>query len=123
MDGMNRFLVSVGPLGLLFAPLFANAQGVQEFMINLTIVLDDIVIPFLIGIAFLIFVFNGVRFFVIGGSNEQGRENAKALAIYGVTAFVVMIVFWGIINLLATSIGLEGETNQCPDYQKMRGDC
>ena len=108
---------------LLLFPVSASAQGVQEFIINLATVLNATVIPTLIGIAFLIFIWNAIRYFVLGGSNQEGREKARALATYGLLAFVVIIVFAGIVNMFADGLGLEGETNLCPDYQDARGDC
>lgn len=94
-------------LTLFFLPLVAAAQTFQVFLVNLATFASDIFIPFLIGIAFFIFAFNAVRYFVIGGSNQESQEKAKSLALYGVLAFVLFVVFWGIINMLTSSIGLE----------------
>ncbi|MCD5381056.1 MAG: pilin [Candidatus Pacebacteria bacterium] len=101
---------------LLILPFVTHAQDAQSFLKNFTKFLGDVFVPFLFGIAFLFFVYNAIRFFVMGGSNEEGREKAKALAIYGVAAFVLLITFWGIINLLSTSIGLDGCDAPKSDY-------
>lgn len=103
-------------LFLLVFPLITNAQDAQTFLVNFITFLNDRVIPFLIGIAFIFFAFNVIRFFVLGSTNEEGQEKAKALAIYGVAAFVFIIIFWGIINMLSSSTGLEGENMPVPDY-------
>ncbi len=87
---------------------------------NIVTFLSDTVIPFLLGIAFLFMVINGVRYFILGSTSEDGRDKAKALAIYGVLAFVIIIIFWGIVNLLVDSIGLGGETQPDQDYVKMK---
>ncbi len=100
---------------LLLFPIITNAQSLQTFLTNLVSFLDGIVIPFLATIAFLFFTINTIRFFVIGGSNEEGREKAKALAIYGVAAFVLIIIFWGIIDLITSSIGFN-TTAPVSDY-------
>jgi len=105
-----------------FLPILTWAQttgfSLQNFIRGLLSFINDILIPTLFGIAFLIFVINVIRFFVIQGNNEDGRKNAKALAIYSVSAFLVLIIFWGIVSLLARSIGLEGKDQPCPDYIK-----
>lgn len=108
-----------GPLFLLslsLLPVFAHAQTLQLFLGNIIPVINSTIIPFLFGIAFLIFAINVIRFFVIGGSSEDSQEKAKALAMYGVLAFVLIIVFWGVVNLLASSLGLEGEAPVTSDY-------
>lgn len=97
----------------------AQAGSLQGFFTNLLIFIDGTLIPFLIGIAFLFLAINVVRYFIIGGSSEEGREKAKSLAIYGVGAFVFILIFWGIVNLIATSIGLEECTAITPDYVDM----
>lgn len=105
-----------GAVVLFFLPLIAAAQTFQVFLVNLATFMNNIVIPFLIGTAFFIFAYNAIRFFVIGGSNKEGQEKAKSLALYGVAAFVVIIVFWGIINMLTSSIGLDGCAQPGSDY-------
>lgn len=101
---------------LSLSPFIAHAASLQTFIVGVTKFLSDVLIPFILGIAFLFFVVNAVRYFVVESSSEDGREKAKALTIYSVSAFVLIIIFWGIINLLSISIGLEGETQPGQDY-------
>ncbi len=108
---------------LIFLPVIASAQSIQTLLPNIVTFINTVLIPFLFGLAFLIFAYNAVLYFIIGGSNEDGRENAKNLAIYSVAAFLFLIIFWGIINILSTSIGLEGGKQLCPDYMKVKGKC
>lgn len=101
---------------ILLFPLVTNAQGIQSFLTNLTEFLGEFVVLFLMAMAFLFFTINVIRYFVLGSKNEDDREKAKALAIYSVLAFVLIVTFWGIINMLAESTGLEGETAPVSDY-------
>ena len=39
----------------------------------------------------------------------------------GVAAFVIIIVFWGVVNLLASSLGFAGESAPTPDYMEAYG--
>ena len=101
------------------APAAAPAtggNGLQNFFKNLLAFINDKLIPFMIGVAFLFFVINAIRYFVIEGAEEDGREKAKNLALYSVLAFFTMIVFWGAVNLLASSTGLNGKAAPVPDY-------
>ena len=101
---------------LLLLPIITHAQTLHALFKNITTFLSTVVIPFLLAMAFLFFAFNAFRFFILNGSNEQGREKAKALAIYGIAAFVLIIVFWGVVNLLSKSIGYEGKAQPKSDY-------
>lgn len=102
----------------LFSPLVIFAQTAQVILINTSSFIKDVLIPFLFGMAFLVFVYNAVRFFVFEGSNEQGREKAKSLITYSIAAFVFIILFWGIVTMFTSSIGLDKGTQPCTDYQK-----
>lgn len=99
-------------------PSFAYAQtaNLETLLKGIVGFTNNTLIPFLVGIAFLIFVINVFRYFILNGENEDGRENAKNLAIYSVAAFVFLLIFWGIINLLSTSSGLEGCKQSNFDY-------
>jgi Type IV secretion system pilin len=113
---MNKYTYL--PTILWLAPFMAQAQAgsVQGFFANLLLFTNSTVIPFILGVGFLFVAINVVRYFIIGGSSEEGREKAKSLATYSIGAFVFLMVFWGIVNLLAQSIGLEECSAITPDY-------
>ena len=91
-------------------------MNLQSYIVDLVTFLNNIIIPFILGVAFLIFVINVFRFFIIGGSSEEGREKAKRLAVYGVSAFVFILIFWGIVGLLTSSLGLDEQAYVTSDY-------
>lgn len=104
-------------------PLFATAQEIsaQGLIAKFLVFSNTILIPFLLGLAFLFFIINVIRFFVVGGGIEDERTKAKSLAIYGVLAFVIIVVFWGIVNLLSGSLGFAGANTPTPDYLQKNG--
>ncbi len=103
----------------LLLPFLVHAQSLQTFFTNIPTFINRAVIPFILGIGFLVLAINMVRYFIIGAGNDESREKAKNLALYSVFAFVFILVFWGIVNLLAQSIGLEGQTAPPVDYVRI----
>jgi len=99
-------------------PVVASAASVQETIGHVLTFSNQTLIPFLLGIAFLFVVINIIRFFVIGGASEDGQKKGKSLALYGVLAFVFIVIFWGAVNFLSNSIGLGGEKAPTPDYME-----
>jgi uncharacterized membrane protein len=97
------FIISL----LLTVPVLVTAQGLQNYIPSIVDFVSDVLIPFLLGIAFLIVVFNTVRYFVVGSTNEQGRETAKAYIMYSIFAFVFILTFFGIINILGMTTDLD----------------
>jgi hypothetical protein len=70
---------------------------------------NNVLIPFIIGIGFLVFVFGMFQYFIAGGADEEKRGQGKSLMIYATLGFVLIIVFWGIVNLLTSSTGLNDD--------------
>jgi len=93
-------------------------MNIQTFLTNILIFLNKSVIPFLLALAFVVFLWNVVRYFIIGGSNEDSQEKARSLATWGIMAFVIIVSLWGIVNLLVTGFGLGGPAPITPDYMQ-----
>lgn len=104
----------------LFAPVFlVSAQGItdpgggggdfERLLKNILEFINEVLIPFIIGIGFLVFVWGMFKYFIAGGADEGKREEGKNLMIYATLGFVLIVIFWGIVNLLASSTGLEDE--------------
>jgi predicted PurR-regulated permease PerM len=110
---MNRATIA---LSLLLLPSLTYAASAQGLIKNVLTFSNEILLPFLLGIAFLFVVWNAVKFFVIQGATDDGQKNAKNLAIYSVLAFVFIVVFWGLINFLSDSLGLTSTNAPAPDY-------
>jgi len=85
-----------GPFGTLLRNIIEFANGV--------------LIPFILGIGFLVFVWGMFRYFIVGGANDEAKESGKSLMVYATLGFVFIIIFWGIVNLVAQSTGLGGES-------------
>ena len=90
-------------------------MNIQAFLTSILTFLNSIILPFLITIAFLFFLINATRYFIIGGASEENQEKAKTLALWGIAAFVFILSLWGIVNLIVGGLDL---TNMpmTPDY-------
>jgi uncharacterized membrane protein YidH (DUF202 family) len=115
---MKRAFYTLTSTALFLFPAVINAQnGFQadggEFGDLLRDILrfaNDVLIPFIIGIGFLVFVWGMFKYFIAGGADEGKREEGKNLMIYATLGFVLIVIFWGVVNLFASSTGLEGDT-------------
>ena len=106
--------------GLLvtFMPFLAHAQiansadggQFEDLLINIVLFINNVLIPFIIGIGFLVFVWGIFLYFIAGGANEESKEKGKSLMIFGIAGFVIIIIFFGIVNLITESTGLDGQT-------------
>jgi len=100
--------------GIASAQLATSGNGgpFQDLLVNILNFTNDVLIPFIIGIGFLFFVWGVFRYFIFGGANDESKEKGKSLIIYATLGFVIIIIFWGVINLLTGSTGLNGQSLQ-----------
>lgn len=96
-------------------------MNIQTFLININVFLNEIIVPFLLSVAFLVFIWNATRYFIIGGSSSEGQEKARSLALWGIIAFVVILSLWGMVNLLVAGFGLGNRGAVIPDYMCDKG--
>ena len=76
---------------------------------NIITFTNGVLIPFILGIGFLVFVWGMFRYFIAGGANDEAKEQGKSLMVYATLGFVFIIIFWGIVNLLSDSTGLTAQ--------------
>ncbi len=78
-------------------------------MNNILTFIRGYVIPFILAIGFLIFVWGMFQYFIRGGANEEAKESGRSLIMYAIAGYVVILAFWGIVNILSSGIGLNEE--------------
>ena len=115
---MKKIGLILGSASMLALPMLASAQiadtgggggNFEALLLNILAFTNTILIPFIIAIGFLVFVWGMFQYFIAGGANDEKKEAGKSLMIYATLGFVLIIVFWGVVNLLTQSTGLEGE--------------
>ena len=117
---MKRAIYTLTSTALFLPLFFVNAQSSDfssenEFKSFLTEILqfvNETLIPFIIGIGFLVFVWGMFKYFIYGGANDEEKEKGKSLMIYATLGFVLIVIFWGVVNLLASSTGFDRDSDR-----------
>ncbi len=95
-----------------FAPMFALAQNANlGYFNNLLTSVQTLVnnlIPFVLALALLFFLWGVFVYFVFGAGDEGKRETGRAYMVYGIIGLVVMVAVWGIVQLVVTLLGVGG---------------
>ncbi len=65
-------------------------------------IINGSIIPFLIGLAVVLFMAGVVRY-VAAGDNEEKRQGGRDLMIFGIIALFVMVSVWGFVKILHTT--------------------
>ena len=109
---MKKLLTS---LSIALSPLLVLAQITTEAVDAFSLIrilqnVVDVAIPFIIGLAVLVFLY-GLFQFVTAAGDEEARANAKNLIIWSVIAIFVMVSVWGLVNILRGTLNLDTEVN------------
>ncbi len=104
---MKKALVPVlGTLAAFALPLVSfaainNIADAGSFFIN---TVNNIVVPVLFALAFIVFLFGVFETFIWGANSEEVREKGKNLMLWGLIGFFVMVSVWGLVNILTGTI-------------------
>lgn len=121
---MKRLIVLNSLFAVLALPLVASAQlavgnagGFGIFVRGLTDLVNDFLIPFLIALAVLAFIYGVFQYFIAGGADEEKRAAGRSLMLYALIGFVAIVALWGIVNFLVDAFGFDSSgqtTNKIP---------
>jgi hypothetical protein len=85
----------------------ASAGGIGNLVENTLIIINDYLTPLVLGMAFLVFIWGVFKFFVLGGADEEKQKEGKSLMIYAIAGFVIIVSFYGIVQLVQGGLGLD----------------
>jgi hypothetical protein len=119
MIKMKRFIsTTAAALTVLALPAVVAAQGNAAFgsvdsSISTVTSLINRLIPLVIGIGVLVFLW-GLVGYVTAGGDEEKRKNARSLMIYGIIVLFVMVSVWGLVRILVTTFGTDSAGSNGP---------
>ncbi len=113
----KKLIVLSSVLG--FAPLMALAQNasgcsyvvpgtIQAIICKLGNILD-IIIPILIVLGVVYFVWGVVQYVI--ASEEEAKQAGKMRMIYGIIGLVVIVAMWGLVGIVTKTFDLNGSAN------------
>lgn len=92
--------------GLWSLPLFALAQNPFLTILGKVKQLLDAVIPIAITIALIYFIWGVAKY--VASSDDEGKESARNVMIYGTIGLFFIVSVWGIVLLLQQFTGTVG---------------
>ena len=103
------FLSSLSIFSLV--PAFAFAVTTPKDFTELVKLITDyvnLVIPLIIGVAVVAFLW-GVLSYIMSAGNEEKRGEALKFISAGLVGLFVMVTVWGLVNILVGSFGLSSQ--------------
>ena len=113
---MTSFLSLTAALPLVSLAATGNLSTAQGILISLETFFQRILLPFLFSVAFLYFIINIARYFILEGGKTESHAKARQQAIYGIAAFVFLFILWGIVTMILNGLQIGNASAQCPDF-------
>jgi hypothetical protein len=103
----------IGSAAWLLPMLVFGANSFDFIFIQAMALINLYLIPLLIGVAALTFLW-GVYEFISSAGDEEKRKTGKNHIIYGLIGLVVMIAFWGLVATLQDYFGIKNVAPTLP---------
>ena len=124
-------VVAVGfwALAVFVLPVFAFAQGSVvnqqqqsggvKNLVNEAGGLIQGLIPIVIGLGVLVFLFGILRYVL--ASDDAGKSQGRTFMLWGIIALFVMVSVWGLVNILRETLRLNPATPNAPGIPRVGG--
>ena len=113
MQNMKKIGIYTFALIAIILPGVAFGQfgEVNDFLDDVSSFINSTLIPLVFALALLLFIWGIFQYFILGGADEEKREDGKKLMLWAIVGFVVMVSIFGIVNLVAGGLGFSDDEN------------
>ncbi|MEI8249218.1 MAG: pilin [Candidatus Taylorbacteria bacterium] len=99
---------SVLTIGALPVVTFAAARTLNDLVYKIVGYLNHALV-LLMGVAVVIFVWNIIKYFI---RSDEDHKEAAPYVMWSVIGFFVILSFWGLVNILQNTFGLQNSNNK-----------
>lgn len=97
-------------IGIADGGVTAGANQFGRLLNNIIEFTTNVIIPFILFLGFIIFVWGMFQYFIVGAANDEAKEKGKSFMLYVFLGFIMIFIFWGLLNIIGNLTGLQGET-------------
>lgn len=121
MKKITRFATVLALAASFGMPLFTAAQinktVIESYSRDIINIINGIIVPVLLAIAFIVFIWGVYKYFILGAADEKSRTDGKQFTFWGVIGFVVIFSVWGLVNIVIQALNLNsGNTPRPPTF-------
>ncbi len=104
---ISTLLVALAAPLLAFAQTGINPNILGQYSSGIIGVVNNILVPVLMAIAFIVFLFGVYKYFILGAADEKSRTEGRQFSFWGIIGFIIILSLWGLVNLLMGTFGLQ----------------
>lgn len=94
----------------------ANQEWAIYYRDTIVWAVNFVLVPILMAIAFIVFLWGVYKYFIQGASDEKSRTDGRQFVLWGVLGFVVITSVWGVVNIVKDTIIPSTVNETRPNY-------
>lgn len=95
-----------------------NALYLLGYKNSIVFIINGLVAPVLLAIAFISFLFGVYRYFILGATDETARRTGRQFILWSILGFVVIFSLWGLVAVVGSTFGLS-PGGDAPPYPRL----
>ena len=116
MKKIPKLISSQALVTSLSAPLLVSAEGidktaVQGYSNSIVDIINNALVPLLIAVAFIVFLFGVYKYFIAGADKDTERAEGRKFALSGIIGFVIILSVWGLVAIVRNTLNLTTSSN------------
>lgn len=90
----------------IFAVAQVNTTQIKKYSESIIVVINSYLVPVLMAIAFIVFLWGVYKYFILGATEEKSRTDGRQFVMWGIIGFVIILSVWSLVTILASTVGL-----------------
>ncbi len=96
-----------------------NTTYLLGYKTSIVGIINGIIVPVLIAIAFLVFIWGIYKSFIMNAASESEKGEGKQIAMWGIIGFVIIFSLWGLVNIVTQTLNINQAGSNAPAYPKL----
>lgn len=84
-----------------------NVYYLTQYKDGILFVINGLLAPILLAVAFLSFLWGVYNYFILGAENSDKISEGRSFVIWAVIGFVVIFSLWGLVGIAANTFNLQ----------------
>ena len=91
-----------------------NLEVIRPYSEGIKNVINGILMPVFMAIAFIVFLWGIFKYFIWGAENEMEKADGRKFAMWGIIGFVIILSIWGLVNIVTGALALPNNNAPTP---------
>ena len=91
-----------------------NITQVKTYTDSIIGLINRVIVPALFAVAFLYFIYGVYKYFILGADSDTEVATGRKFVLWGIIGFVVILSFWGLVNVGVGLFNLGGQNAPTP---------